>query len=61
MRGRALRHGRCNIRGASPPAYPRRSTAPSREPTLILHTDSTSAQSLASRVGLGRKSKHIQL
>ena len=33
----------------------------SREPTLILHTDSTSAKSLASRVGLGRKSKHIQL
>ena len=33
----------------------------SREPTLILHTDSTSAKSLASRVGLRRKSKHIQL
>eukprot|EP00969_Alexandrium_andersonii_P155166 6858939-Alexandrium_andersonii.AAC.1 len=27
MRGRSLRHGHCNGRGASPSSYPRRSTA----------------------------------
>eukprot|EP00969_Alexandrium_andersonii_P081334 3585761-Alexandrium_andersonii.AAC.1 len=32
----------------------------SKEPSLILHTDPASAESLASRVGLGRKSKHIR-